>query len=137
MLWIKVAHVLFVIAWMAGLFYLPRIFVHHQEGSNAGEDVRRLVTMAKKLFGFSSVMMVLAIVPGMVLWLGYGFNGGWMHAKLGFVGLLLVYHGQSYRYTRRLIEGRTIPSSLYFRIYNEAALLLVIPILILVIVKPF
>ena len=73
---------------MAGLFYLPRIFVHHQEGSNAGEDVRRLVTMAKKLFGFSSVMMVLAIVPGMVLWLGYGFNGGWMHAKLGFVGLL-------------------------------------------------
>ena len=58
MLWIKVAHVLFVIAWMAGLFYLPRIFVHHQEGLNAGEDVRRLVTMAKKLFGFSSVMMV-------------------------------------------------------------------------------
>ena len=109
MLWIKVAHVLFVIAWMAGLFYLPRIFVHHQEGSNAGEDVRRLVTMAQKLFRFSSVMMVLAIVPGTVLWLGYGFNGGWMHAKLGFVGLLLAYHGQSYRYTRRLAEGRTIP----------------------------
>ena len=127
MLWIKVAHVLFVIAWMAGLFYLPRIFVHHQEGSNAGEDVRRLVTMAQKLFRFSSVMMVLAIVPGTVLWLGYGFNGGWMHAKLGFVGLLLAYHGQSYRYTRRLAEGQTIPSSLYFRIYNEAALLLVIP----------
>ena len=122
---------------MAGLFYLPRIFVHHQEGSNAGEDVRRLVTMAQKLFRFSSVMMVLAIVPGTVLWLGYGFNGGWMHAKLGFVGLLLAYHGQSYRYIRRLIEGQTIPSSLYFRIYNEAALLLVIPILILVIVKPF
>ena len=92
---------------MAGLFYLPRIFVHHQEGSNAGEDVRRLVTMAQKLFRFSSVMMVLAIVPGTVLWLGYGFNGGWMHAKLGFVGLLLAYHGQSYRYTRRLAEGHT------------------------------
>ena len=109
MLWIKVAHVLFVIAWMAGLFYLPRIFVHHQEGSNAGEDVRRLVTMAQKLFRFSSVMMVLAIVPGTVLWLGYGFNGGWMHAKLGFVGLLLAYHGQSYRYTRRLAEGPDHP----------------------------
>ena len=82
-------------------------------------------------------MMLLAIVPGMVLWLGYGFNGGWMHAKLGLVGLLLFFLVKSYRYSRRLFEGQTIPSSLYFRIYNEAALLLVIPILILVIVKPF
>ena len=81
--------------------------------------------------------MVLTIVPGLVLWLGYGFSGDWMHAKLGFVGLLLAYHGQSYRYTRRLIEGQTVPTSLYFRLYNEAALLLVIPILILGIVKPF
>ena len=137
MLWIKVFHVLFVIAWMAGLFYLPRIFVHHQEGVRLGEDVRRLVMMESKLFRFSTLMMILALVPGVVLWLGYGFGGLWLDVKLLFVGLLLAYHIQSYRYTIKLIAGEPIPSSLFFRIYNEGALILVIPILILVIIKPF
>ncbi|MDH5737132.1 MAG: CopD family protein, partial [Gammaproteobacteria bacterium] len=61
MLWIKVFHLLFVTAWMAGLFYLPRIYVHYVEGQQAGEDVRRLVTMADKLFRFSSIMAGLAL----------------------------------------------------------------------------
>ena len=137
MLWIKVLHVLFVIAWMAGLFYLPRIFVHHQEGMNQGEDVRRLVMMANKLFKFSTLMMILALVPGTILWLGYGFGGLWLEAKLIFVGLLLAYHFQSHQYTKKLSAGKPIPSSLFFRIYNEGALILLIPILILVIIKPF
>ena len=73
MLWIKVIHVLFVIAWMAGVFYLPRILVHAVEGKAAGEDTRRLVIMAEKLVRFSTVMMVLALIPGtnplVALWL--------------------------------------------------------------------
>ncbi|MFT4719485.1 MAG: putative membrane protein [Candidatus Azotimanducaceae bacterium] len=137
MLWIKTFHLLFVMAWMAGLFYLPRILVHYVEGRQANDDVKRLIIMGQKLFRFSSVMAVLALALGTWLWLGFGFSGGWLHAKLGFVVLLLAYHGQSYRYIQQMARDETIASSIFFRIYNETALLIVIPILILVIVKPF
>jgi putative membrane protein len=137
MLWIKTFHLLFVMAWMAGLFYLPRILVHYVEGRQANEDVKRLIIMGQKLFRFSSLMAIIALVLGTWLWLGYGFGGGWLHAKLGFVALLLAYHGQSYRYIQQMARDETIRTSLFFRIYNELALLIVTPILILVIVKPF
>lgn len=137
MLWFKIFHILFVMAWMAGLFYLPRILVHYVEGSGAGEDVRRLVTMAEKLFRFSTVMAVIALALGLVLWLYYGITGNWMHAKLAFVGLLLAYHWQSFRYVGKASRNETIHTSLFFRIYNEAALLIVIPIIALVVLKPF
>jgi len=122
---------------MAGLFYMPRILVHYVEGRAANEDVRRLVIMIDRLFKFSSLMAVLAIIPGAWLWLGYGIEGTWLFLKLGFVGLLLVYHGQCYRYIRRMRDDQSIPTSIFFRAFNEAALLLVIPILILVVIKPF
>ena len=136
MLWIKVIHVLFVIAWMAGVFYLPRILVHAVEGQTAGEDIRRLIIMADKLVRFSTLMMILALTPGFVLWLYYGFSGQWLYWKLVFVAGLCLYQWQSYRYAAQLKRGQVIRSSLFFRLYNEAGLLLLIPILILVIVKP-
>lgn len=137
MLWIKMLHVLFVIAWMAGLFYLPRILVHYVDGTNAGEDTRRLVVMAEKLFRFSIIMGVLALLFGIWLWLGYGITGDWLYAKLAFVVCLGAYEYQSYRYVARMQAGEVWPSSLFFRIFNEGALILVVPILILAIVKPF
>jgi len=137
MLWIKMLHVLFVIAWLAGVFYLPRICVHYVEGRNQGEDVRRLVIMAGKLLNFSTIMASLAILAGSVLWLHYNITGLWLHAKLLFVMLLIAYHFQSYRYLQQMRSNQIIKTSLFFRIYNELALLLVIPILILVIIKPF
>ena len=82
MLWVKVFHIVTVIAWMAGLFYLPRIFVHHIEGLKLGEDVRRLGVMARKLFSFTTIMALQATVAGAWLWLGYGLAGGWLYAKL-------------------------------------------------------
>jgi putative membrane protein len=130
-------HVLFVIAWLAGVFYLPRICVHYVEGRNQGEDVRRLIIMASKLLSFSTVMAALAIVAGSILWLHYHITGLWLHAKLLFVMLLIAYHFQSYRYLLQMRSDQVIKTSLFFRIYNELALLLVIPILILVIIKPF
>jgi putative membrane protein len=136
MLWIKTAHVLFVMAWMAGLFYLPRIFVHYAEGQAAGEDTRRLVTMARKLSGFSAIMGLAALGFGTWLWLAYGFGGAWLHIKLALVVLLICYHFQCMRYTRQMRAGELIRGSLFFRIFNESALLILIPILILVIVKP-
>jgi putative membrane protein len=137
MLWFKTFHILFVMAWMAGVFYLPRILVHYVEGLAAGEDTRRLVTMAEKLFRFSMIMAALALVLGLVLWLYYGITGAWMHAKLGLVFLLLGYQHVTLRYIRIMKAAEPLPSSLFFRFYNEAALVLVVPILILVVVKPF
>ena len=137
MLWFKTFHILFVMAWMAGVFYLPRILVHYVEGLAAGEDTRRLVTMAEKLFRFSMIMAALALVFGLVLWLYYGITGGWMHAKLGLVFLLLGYQHVTLRYIRIMKAAGPLPSSLFFRFYNEVALVLVVPILILVVVKPF
>ena len=136
MLWVKTFHILFVMAWMAGVFYLPRILVHYVEGTTAGEDTRRLVTMGQKLFRFSSIMSVLALTPGLALWLHYGISGKWMMWKLLFVLALIGYQFQSYRYISQMSRGEVIRSSLYFRLYNESALLLVIPILIMVVVKP-
>lgn len=138
MLWVKTFHILFVMAWMAGLFYLPRIMVHYVEGLEANEDVRRLVTMATKLFRFSTLMAAIALGLGLWLWFGWWLgSGGWLHAKLALVLLLLGYHGQTWRYLGQMQSNQVIRTSLFFRFYNEGALILVIPILIMVVVKPF
>ena len=135
-LWIKVFHILFVMAWMAGLFYLPRILVHYVEGREQAEDVRRLVIMGHKLLRFSSLMALLAMILGLILWLGFGLTGAWIWLKLGFVALLLAYHHQSMRYVKQMQNDEVIETSLFFRIYNESALLIVIPIIALVVIKP-
>ena len=137
MLWIKTFHILFVMAWMAGVFYLPRILVHYVEGKAADEDTRRLVTMGEKLLKFSTMMAVLAITLGLLLWLYYGVTGGWMHAKLLLVGLLVAYQIRTFRYLSQMKRDEVLNTSLFFRLYNEGALILVVPILILVELKPF
>ena len=137
MLWVKTFHILFVMAWMAGVFYLPRILVHYVEGKAEGEDTRRLVTMGEKLLKFSTMMAVLAITLGLLLWLYYGVTGGWMHAKLFLVGLLVAYQLQTFRYLSQMKRDEALNTSLFFRLYNEGALILVVPILILVELKPF
>ena len=124
-------------AWMAGVFYLPRILVHYVEGKAASEDTRRLVTMAGKLLEFSTIMAALAITLGMILWLYYGITGGWMHAKLILVGLLVAYQFQTFRYLSQMKRDEVLNTSLFFRLYNEGALIMVVPILILVELKPF
>src|SRR5215207_4829912 len=89
---IKVLHLFFIISWMAGIFYLPRIFVHFVEGSAAGQDVQRLKIMAKRLYHFTSMVAVFALASGVWLWAGMKFQGGWLNVKLGFVALLIAYH---------------------------------------------
>ncbi|MEX2327988.1 MAG: CopD family protein [Pseudomonadales bacterium] len=138
MLWIKTFHLLFVMAWVAGIFYIPRIMVHYVEGRANGEDVSRLKIMVRKLFGFSSIMAVLATVLGFWLWLGWWLGSGdWVYAKIGLVFLLFAYHYQCFRYIVMMENDQLIRSSLYFRLYNEAPLVLLVPILILVVLKPF
>jgi putative membrane protein len=137
MLWVKCFHVLAVMAWMAGLFYLPRIFVHYAEGRAAGEDVRRLVVMARRLYGFMTLMALAALLLGTWLWQGWGFQGLWLQLKLLFVCGLIAYHIACRAFVRRLQQDASLPGGLALRLFNEAALLLVVPILVLVVVKPF
>ena len=137
MLWIKTFHILAMTSWMAGIFYLPRIFVHFVEGQQAGQDVERLKIMAGKLYGFMTIMAVFTLVLGLWLWLGYGFSGGWLHAKLLFVAFLIGFHLWCRAYLNRMKTEGLTQSGRYFRLFNELPLLIFVPILIFVVVKPF
>jgi len=137
MLWIKAFHLLAVIAWLAGIFYLPRIFVHYAEGLAHGEDVRRLVVMARRLYGFMSLMAIIALALGLTLWLVFHDGGLWLMVKLLFVLALIGYHLVCRWLLGRLVRGAPMPRSLTLRLLNEAALLLVVPIILLAVVKPF
>lgn len=136
-LWTKVFHLLFMMSWMAGIFYLPRIFVHFVEGKEAGQQVDRLAIMANKLWKFMTIMMVLTLVTGGALWLVYGFSGGWLHAKLSLVFLLIIYHFWTYKKTKQMQTGHLDRSGVYYRWVNEIPLFLALGILILVVLKPF
>ena len=140
MLWIKCFHLLFVIAWLAGVFYLPRIFVHYVEGRAAGEDVRRLVTMAARLQGFMTLMALLALSLGVLLWRLYAdayAGAGWLRLKLFFVLALVAYQLYCRALLLRMRRGEPLPGGIALRLLNEGALLIVLPILILAVVKPF
>jgi protoporphyrinogen IX oxidase len=137
MLYIKALHLLAIISWMAGIFYLPRIFVHYVAGLEAGEDVRRLKVMARKLYHFTSMMAVFALASGIWLWQGFGFSGGWLHAKLAVVVLLIGYHISMRVFMRRMQRDAPLPRSATLRWYNELPLVLLIAILWLVVLKPF
>ncbi len=137
MLWIKTLHVFAVMSWMAGVFYLPRIFVNHAQALSNGEDVARLADMARRLYRFTSILAVLALLMGLILWLYYGVEGLWLHIKLLFVAALVGYHLLCGLYLRRLTLGKLNRSVLFFRLFNELSVLIVFPILVLVIVKPF
>ncbi|WP_040724879.1 CopD family protein [Thiomicrorhabdus sp. Kp2] len=140
MLWLKTFHILFMMSWMAGIFYLPRIFVHFVEGKEAGQDVDRLAIMAKKLYKFMTIMMMLAIGTGIWLWLAYfpiAQGMGWLHAKIVFVLLMLAYHMWTKKRMQEMQEGHLNHSGVYYRWANEIPLVLTFVILVLVVIKPF
>lgn len=138
MLWIKTFHLLFVISWFAGLFYLPRIFVNLAQ-TDQPLVTEALVGMAHRLYRFMTILAVLAIVFGLWLMFGYGLGRGqsWMHAKLTLVLVLIAYHYQCGRMLTTFKQGRNTRSHHYYRGYNEIPVLLLLAILILVVVRPF
>src|SRR5690348_8534504 len=92
MLWLKAFHIIFVVSWFAGLFYLPRLFVYHSQAADAVSN-ERFKVMERKLYrGIMLPAMVLTVVSGLWLVFRYGFNGGWLHAKMALVALLIAYH---------------------------------------------
>jgi putative membrane protein len=135
--WVKTLHLFGVIGWMAGVFYMPRLLVNTVEAHNAGEPTERLEGMAVRLFRFCSGLAVIGLAAGFWLWLGYGYQGAWLHAKLAFVVLLVVYYAMSYVWLREMMRGEFRRSSLFLRVYNELSLVLFVPILVLGVTKPF
>jgi len=141
MLWIKSLHLIFVVSWFAGLFYLPRIYVNL--AMETSEDATaRLLVMARKLLRFTTLLAVPAVLFGLWLFLGYGIglhgpNNGWMHAKLGLVVLVIGYHRACWTLLRKFQLGVNKRSETFFRVFNEVSVLLLAAIVILVIVKPF
>ena len=136
MLWIKALHIVFVAAWFAGLFYLPRIFVNLAQETNAAA-LERLLGMGRRLYRFTSILMIPALVFGLWLWLGYGFKGGWLHAKLALVILAIGYHHACGSLLKKFERGANTKSHKWFRWFNEVPVILLLLIVILVVVKPF
>jgi putative membrane protein len=140
MLWIKSLHLVFVISWFAGLFYLPRILVNLALETDA-TSTTRLLLMARKLYRFMSILAVPAVAFGLWLWLvvgiGRGPGNGWMHAKLFLVVLLLGYHHACGSMLKKFELGLNKRSHIWFRWFNEIPVLVLLAIVILVIVKPF
>jgi len=137
LLWIKTAHILGVISWLAGVFYLPRLLINAREGAMRGESIERLQGMSLRLLRFMTLMAAFAIGFGLWLWLAYDYTGYWLHAKLVLVVGLVGYHAVCWRFVRQLVAGRLVRSPLFLRIFNELSLVLIAPILILAVVKPF
>jgi protoporphyrinogen IX oxidase len=137
MLWIKALHIIFIVAWFAGLFYLPRLFVYHAQSSDAASG-ERFKVMERKLYrGIMTPCMVLTLVFGIWLWLGYGFHGDWLRAKLVLVGLLVGYHFWLGRLAEDFAADANRRSHVFYRWINELPLVLLAAIVILVVVKPF
>ncbi|WP_140909017.1 CopD family protein [Cognatiluteimonas lumbrici] len=143
----KTAHIVFVIAWMAALFYLPRILLNLVEAGDVAPVRERLLLMGRRLYRFGHIMFGLAFVLGLVLWLGYRVipdfptmvaqGSGWLHAKLGLVLLLFAAWVVSGRWLKRVARGGTLPSASALRWFNEIPVLVLAGIVWLVLAKPF
>lgn len=140
MLWIKALHILFVTSWFAGLFYLPRILVNLAMETDT-TSTGRLLLMARKLYRFSTMLMVPAVLLGGYLWLGYGIGkgpgNGWLHAKLLCVILLIGYHHACGSLLKKFENGQNKRSHVWYRWFNEVPVILLLIVVILVVVKPF
>lgn len=136
MLWIKAFHIFFVVSWFATLLYLPRIFVNLAMETDATSSAR-LLAMGRKLYRFSLMLQGPAVLLGLWLWLGFGFKGGWLHAKLLLVVLAIGYNHACGSILKKFEKGVNTRSHKWFRIFNEVPAFILLAIVILVVVKPF
>lgn len=136
MLWLKALHIVFVTSWFAGLFYLPRLFVNHAMTEDPA-ITERFRLMERKLYRFMTPLGVLALAFGIWLWVGYGFSGGWMHAKLALVTMLVIYHLYCGKLVKDFAHGRNRHTHVWYRWFNEIPVMMLFVIVVLVVVKPF
>lgn len=134
-LWFKTLHILFVIAWMAAVFYLPRILVNVAEVGEQPALRERLLLMARRLYGFGHIMFGAMLLFGATLWLHFKIGGPWMHVKLSLVALILFFYIACGKMMKRAAAGAALPSSKALRWFNEIPLLLAIPAIYLAVAK--
>lgn len=138
MLWLKAFHIIFVVTWFAGLFYLPRLFVYHVSATDAPSR-ERFVVMERRLLGIMSLGAGLAVLFGIaqIIAAPAYLRMGWLHVKMALVALLIAYHVWCRVLTTQLRNGTNRHSERWFRLFNEIPALLLIAIVILAVVKPF
>lgn len=138
-LWLKAAHLIFVIFWIAGLFMLPRFFVYHQEADAGSEEEARWIDRERRLSKIILLPSIIVVwVLGLILAVQIGaFKEGWFHAKLLLVIILSGYHGYMSAYAKKLARGERLWSGRKLRLMNEVPGIMTAIVVILVIVKPF
>jgi protoporphyrinogen IX oxidase len=136
MMWIKTLHIIFVVCWFAGLFYLPRLFVNHAMVDDPA-TCERLKLMERKLYRFMTPLGILALLFGCWLWLGYGITGGWLYAKLALVAILVAYHLYCGKLMRAFEHNRNRRSHVFYRWFNEIPVLILFAVIFLVEFKSF
>lgn len=138
-LWLKAFHVIFMVAWFAGIFYLPRLFVYHSESTDkTTQDTLKI--MERRLLYFVTPFAILTLIFGVALIVSYGRDwfkmATWLHIKLTLVILLYAYHGYCFKLLADFKHDRNTRSSRYYRIFNEVPVMLLFAVVILAIVKP-
>jgi putative membrane protein len=139
MLWLKAFHLIFVVCWFAGLFYLPRIFVNYAASDNP-ETRALLAAMAQRLYRFVTPFMYILAALGFAMLAmnpDYYLQAGWFWLKLGGMAFLVVYHFQCGRYVKAILENRDDHSHTFYRFFNEVPVLFLFAMVLLAVLKPF
>ena len=137
---IKALHLMAIISWFAGLFYLPRLFVYHAENQKNQDCCDMLVVMERKLLRFimnPAMLLTWSFGMTMVIMNPSVAQGGWFHTKMALVVVLSGYHMSLAVYRRRFAEGRNVKSGKFFRLYNEVPTVIMIVVVLLAVLKPF
>lgn len=137
MLWIKSLHIIFMVTWFAGLFYLPRLFVYHAMTDDPTSSERFKVMERKLFFGIMTPGAIMTIVFGVWLWVGYGITGVWLHAKLALVAVLIIYHLHCGKLLMDFKHDRNTRTHVFYRWYNEFPVLILFGVIFLVELKPW
>ena len=140
MLWIKTFHIVFIASWFAGLFYLPRIFVNLAQQTDPAVTTV-LLGMARRLYRFTNILAIPAVLLGLWLYVQYGIGrgpgSGWMHLKLALVVLVIGYHHSCGVLLRKFEQGVNRRSHVFYRWFNEVPVLMLVALTALVVIKPF
>lgn len=137
MLWVKWLHLCFMVTWFSALFYLPRLFVYHAMSDDQISNDRFKIMERKLYYGIMTPGAVLTIIFGLWLWLGYGISGGWLHAKLFLVGILICYHILCGKYLNDFKNDSNLHGHVFYRWFNEFPVLILFAVVYLVLFKPF
>ncbi len=136
MLWMKSLHIIFMVTWFAGLFYLPRLYVYHAETQDKISHERFKIMERKLFYGIMTPGGILTIFFGLLLIINYDYQGAWLNYKLILVGLLVIYHYYCWKYLNLFKNNQNNHSHIFYRIFNEIPVIMLIAIVFLVIYKP-